>query len=389
MLEHYECAGYSRFPRATDYEQFARLYPCTAKSDLHDLSETLRHAGRMKSCYLVGSSGTTASPLFVANGFSVDTLRDSYSLEIRRFLGQRVFSRRDTVANLLVPGGFGCLYEGLSRLLEPIGCTVLPLGRLDAQDSPQACLDLCRQVSVNALLATPGGIVQAAHLAEQFNIVLDIRKVIYIGEALSVAKQRYINSVWPDARFYGLYGSTEMGLIGVSTPDHPDGHYDFLSKWVFAEVDRGNRLYLSDLKAPIVPVIRYDTGDLATLLPGTHRSVGTLVLHGRSDKSFNFCGNLLSLEQVCSTVWRQCGQSFALQLTLTSDEMGRDRLCVNAEFALFADPEAVCREVETGLLAIPALEEGLRRGVATIQVERAAGLWLSAREKGPLLRDLR
>jgi indoleacetate--lysine synthetase len=45
--------------------------------------------------------------------------------------------------------------------------------------------------------------------------------------------------------------------------------------------------------------------------------------------------------------------------------------------------------MESALMAMPALAEGLRRGVATIQVEADAAFWVSAREKVPTLRDLR
>ncbi|MGC5701703.1 hypothetical protein J4P02_16010 [Pseudomonas sp. NFXW11] len=389
LFEHYDSAGYAGYRQVQDYETFARLYPTSSKSDVQRLAEKARLEGRLRNCYLVSSSGTTASPLVIANDFWPSVSRDAYSLEVRRFLGQKVFSSKDVVANLLVPGGFGCLYEGLSRLLEPIGCTILPVGRLDAQDLPHVCLEVCREAGVSALLATPGGIVQAAHLAQKAGIQLDIKKVVYIGEAFSAAKQNYIRSVWPDAQFYGLYGNTEVGFIGVSTPAHPPGHYDFLSKWVFAEVDESGKLYLSDLKAPIVPVIRYETGDLATLLPASHNRIGTLVLQGRSDTSFNFCGNLLSLAHVCETIWRHCGQSFVLQLTLTSGDAGKDHLCVSGDFTSFADPQAACLDIESALLGMAALEEGLRRGVATISVECNTELWLSAREKVPTLRDLR
>ncbi|KAB0569730.1 hypothetical protein C9383_03215 [Pseudomonas palleroniana] len=389
MVQHYHDAGYTGYPRVLNYEQFDRLYPQASKANLHERSEKLRRAGGLRQCYLISSSGTTASPLVVASDYAVGELRDAYSLEIRRFLGQRVFSSRDVVANLLVPGGFGCLYEGFSRLLEPIGCTLLPVGRLDAQDCPQTCLQICRDAGVSALLATPGGIIQAAHWAVQAHVKLDIRKVIYIGEAFSAAKQHYIRTVWPNAAFYGLYGNTEVGLVGVSTPQHPPGHYDFLSKWVLAEVDEQGKLYLSDLKAPRVPVLRYDTGDLATLLPTSNPRVGTLVLHGRSDKSFNFCGNLLSLSQVSETIWQRCGQPFALQLTLSSGDAGRDHLCVTGDLTHFTDAQTARADIESALMAMPALAEGLRRGVATIQVEPDAAFWVSAREKVPTLRDLR
>lgn len=389
MVEHYREAGYSGYPRALSYEQFDRLYPVSSKSTLQGVVEKLRDEGHLRHCYLVSSSGTTASPLVVANDFWPSVSRDAYAVELRRFLGQRVFSSQDVVANLLVPGGFGCLYEGLSRLLEPIGCTVLPVGRLDVQDCPEGCLQICREVGVSALLATPGGIIQAAHMALKANVVLDIRKVIYIGEAFSSAKQDYIRTVWPKAEFYGLYGNTEMGLVGVSTPAHPPGHYDFLSKWVLAEVDAQGKLYLSDLKAPIVPVIRYDTGDIATLLPTSQHRVGTLILQGRSDTSFNFCGNLLSLSNVCETLWRQCGQSFALQLTLSTGDAGTDHLSVNCDLTSFADPDGACHAIELALMSMAGLEEALRRGVATLGIERDVEFWRSAREKEPVLRDVR
>ncbi len=389
MLEVYTGDGYPPYQRVSDYDEFVRFYPTTSKAALHALACTLQHQRRLRNCYLVGTSGTTDKPLIVANSFWSNVTPGSPPHDLRRLLGQRVFASTDVVANLLVAGGCGFLYEGMSRALEPIGCSILPVGRLDALDDPEACLALFKKVGVSALLATPAGIVQAAHVAQQASIRLNIRKVVYIGEPFVAAKENYIRSLWPNAQFYGLYGTTEVGLIGISTPEHPAGHYDFLAKWLFVEIDPQNRLFLTDLKAPLVPVIRYDSGDRARLISNGNSKLATLVLLGRNDTSFNFCGNLVSFEQVCETAWRSCGARPILQLTLSTDQNGNDHLRVSGDFHMLNDPDAGCRQIESALQAMPNLAEGIQRGIASIHVERNASLWLTSRQKVPRLRDLR
>ncbi|WPX15905.1 hypothetical protein RHM58_17485 [Pseudomonas sp. 10S4] len=130
MIGEYAEQGYPLdLPTVTGYDDFVHKYPPLSKKALMQVSDTLIDAGKLQHCYVISTSGTTSAPLVLASRIFQRVTEDSYPYQVRGFMAEHVFCAEDTVVNLLTAGCLGYNYEGMCRMLEPIGSTVLPVGR--------------------------------------------------------------------------------------------------------------------------------------------------------------------------------------------------------------------------------------------------------------------
>ncbi|WP_315338156.1 hypothetical protein [Pseudomonas grimontii] len=157
-------------PEVTSYEDFALKYPPVDKQGLMAVSDKLILADKLKNCYVISTSGTTSRPLVLASRIFRDITENSYPYQIRGFMAEHVFCENDTVVNLLTAGCLGYNYEGMCRLLEPIGSTVLPVGRPDIMNNMPYLLETMARFNTNVLVGSPTGIIQIAQAAENLNI---------------------------------------------------------------------------------------------------------------------------------------------------------------------------------------------------------------------------
>ncbi|MEW5716624.1 AMP-binding protein [Pseudomonas sp. SB113] len=222
-------------PEVTSYEDFALKYPPVDKQGLMAVSDKLILADKLKNCYVISTSGTTSRPLVLASRIFRDITENSYPYQIRGFMAEHVFCENDTVVNLLTAGCLGYNYEGMCRLLEPIGSTVLPVGRPDIMNNMPYLLETMARFNTNVLVGSPTGIIQIAQAAENLNIDLLITKIVFVGEAFHPSKRDFIQRLWPRAEFYSLYGATEFGFAAVNTPSMTAHHHLVISSWFFIE----------------------------------------------------------------------------------------------------------------------------------------------------------
>lgn len=377
------------FPEVADYAEFARAYPTTTRDDLRAISEGLVAGGGLQNCYVVSTSGTTSEPLILVNRIWREADEDSYPKQFFDHLFEHVFTSGDVVANLCFPGGLGLLYEGMCTVMEPMGLTILPLGRLDSFKNDRTHFELFRKLGLNTLVGSPASITEFARTATALGVRLDIAKLVFSAESFHTSKRDAIRRSWPEAAFYSLYGSTEFGLAAVGTPDLPSDHHRLLDDWFMIECDADGTLYVTDLKTPMVPVIRYRIGDSGTLTTGSDGST-RLIIRGRCDSAFNFAGALLGFEELRNRVRAAATDDPAcdadLQLVLATDAEGRDVLTVVLEHDLAA-PSA--RAIRDAIRAHPSIAEDLVRGVVDLDVRGREHLRTTRRGKRPNIVDLR
>lgn len=388
MLEVYHDNGFPELDKINSFEEFICLHEVKKKEQLKDISEHLMNVSSLQECYIVGTSGSTGKQLFLASHCWPNAQPGSFPYDMVELLAKNVFSPSDVVVNLLVPGGFSLLHEGLSKYIEAIAKIIFSVGRLDMQEGSElsSMIKAFARAGANTLLATPAGVLQFAKIASTMNIDVNIEKVIFIGEHFHLEKMKYILSIWPNVKFYGLYGTTEIGLIGFSTPDHPYGVYDIPSKWFFIEQGDDQHLIITDLRTPPVPMIRYDLGDRCELIPTDIEDTIRVKLIERSDGCFSFCGNLVGYEMIRDVVWSVTNEKTPIQITLHTDFEGIDSLSITGDFNSDKD---LLKNVEESISRIPYLSEGVERGIARLAVLSKTHLNESLRQKTPLIIDLR
>lgn len=392
MIRDYNQSGAGgTFEEVCDYEDFCSKYPLTHRDDLRAASEKLVEDNRLSGCYVVSTSGTTSTPLVMANRIWKKPSEDSYPKQFYDYLVEHVFAPEDVVANLFFPGGFGLLYEGTCRFLEPIGVTILPIGRLDSFENDHAHFQMFRRLGLNTLIGSPASIVEFAQTAQKLGVQLDIRKLVFSGESFYPRKREYIGWLWPSAQFYSLYGATEFGLACIGTPKNKPSHHHLFEDWFFMETDGEDNIYVTDLKGPLIPIIRYRVGDQGSLVKRRDGST-QLVLRGRSDNAFNCGGALIKYETVCEKVRNTdmlaSARDSDVQLILQSGSSGQDVLKVVLDLEIEDDHE-IARSVWRSVCSIKEIAEDVERGAIELHVHGRTEMVVSSRSKRPAVLDLR
>jgi len=372
-----------------DYQRFVDAYPVMDKSALSASGRQLLGAGKMQGCYVVSTSGTTSDPVILANKFLQGVTEHSYPYQVRVAMAKHVFSADDIVANLLTAGGLGNSYEGMCRLLESIGVTILPVGRPDTLANDALLLDLLERFHVDVLVGSPSGIVQVAQAALRAGVSLPVRKVVFVGEAFHASKRTFVREQWPDAHFYSIYGATELGFAAINTPQMSPGQHLLLSDWFFVEVSDQGELLVTDLRAPVVPLIRYRIGDYGALFSEPASPEFYLTIGDRVGEEFSLGGHKIRLDQVRQQLAVAGVDSTWCQVTLKPAEQGRDRVEVALDLPDIEVDEGLRARVESALSQIPKLGEALRRGVAEVSIMGRERFKFNARQKLPALRDER
>lgn len=384
------------FPeKITNYEDFCNKIPICRDVDLTQQIESSLRLGLLTNCTFTTSSATSGDYKLLAQrlGRIVTPTPDNYPYQLVVALGKlNVFNASDIVANLLSAGGMSMLFDGGNRILELLNASVLPIGRLDTYPQAQsAYLKMMADLSVNTLFGTPSSIMQCANATHEAGLKLNIKKVVFVGETFTDVKRAYTQKFFPDMRVYGLYGQSETGVVGFHTPNCHADYYHILSDFFFIETTAHGEILITDLSMPLVPLFRYYVGDMGELKTGMcacNTPLPVLSLKGRSDKKFNYMGNLISYEKIKKIIASHYGKILDVQIQLTSDKLGNDLLNVvidDNELSLSKMKETLIND----LSAISEINEGIKKGVGKINILSRDKFTISHRQKIPLIFDTR
>ncbi|WP_449632716.1 AMP-binding protein [Rahnella aceris] len=390
MVAIYREQGYSlNLPDVKSYDDFSTNYPYQGKAQLSQMVASLQKQDILNQCYMISTSGSSGKPVILGNRILHSVDYDSYPFDIRRLLEKNIFNATDVVSNMLVPGCFGFLYEGLSRILYYIGATVLPVGRFDKQSSLEKTLSVMETSQVNTLIATPAGVMQLVQYYRDHNYTFPVKKIVYIGEMFHSHKRDRVRECWPQAEFYGLYGTSETGMMGINLPAMPINEYRYLAKWFFAETDETGKLYITDLRGSLIPIIRYHVGDTAQPVKEISKDISSFVLGGRSDSGFNICGNLISATKIKANIGKFFSNQSEVQFVLSNTNNGMDLLVVNISYDKTEDQSQARDHVMKCLYSDYLFYEGVARNSIKVDVVFTEFLELSNRMKYPLVVDKR
>ncbi len=392
MISAYRDRGMpGNYPEVSDYNEFCANYPLSERDNLRAMSEHVVDQQEFADCYVVSTSGTTHAPLMLINRIWQDASDDMYPKQFFDYLMEHVFAPGDVVANLCFPGGLGLLYEGMCKVMEPMGVTILPIGRMDSFTNDHTHFGLFKRLGLNTLVGSPSSIIAFAKTVQKLNIDLPIKKLVFSAESFHPSKRNLVKSIWPEAQFYSLYGATEFGLACVGHPSLSSGNHYLFEDWFFLEADEDDNLYVTDLKGPLIPIIRYKIGDRGSLVAGEDGST-QLVLGGRCDSSFNFAGALLKYEAICEIIRSvphpEMSGSAEIQLQLHSTEDGRDVLSVVLDHEFPADGE-ISRSIWDVVHSMRDIREDVGRGVVELRVRDRASIHVTNRSKRPDIVDFR
>jgi phenylacetate-CoA ligase len=319
----------------TSREALARL-PVTRKHELLERQRASRAAGgdpfggfasvcrgpRMQRVY------ASPGPIYEPEGTARDYWRAA------RALFAAGFRAGDLVHNSfsyhMTPGAF-ILESGAIAL----GCTVFPAGTGQTEQQLQAIAEL----RPDAYTGTPSFLRILLEKAEQAGAdVASIRKASVGGEACPPSLTAWFRE--RGIEVYQTYATADLGLVAYETAAREGMVVD---EGVIVEIVRPGtgdpvpdgevgELVVTTLN-PVYPLIRFGTGDLSAILPGTcptgrtgPRIRGWL---GRADQTTKIRGMFVHPSQVAEILRRF--PTLLKGRLVVSGEMANDRMCLRVE----------------------------------------------------------
>jgi len=367
-------------------EDIAKL-PFTVKADLRDTYPFGLFASPMGDVVrLHASSGTTGKPIVVA--YTREDV-EVWSEVMARTFAACGLHRGDVLQNAfgygLFTGGLGAHYGA-----ETLGATVIPIsgGNTDRQ------IMVMRDFGVTALCATPSYFLHVIERAGELGVdmkALPLRVGVFGAEPWSDAMRVRIQA---DAgiKAFDIYGLSEIIGPGVASEcSAQDGLHVFEDHFYPEIIDpetgeplpdgSEGELVLTTLSKKAMPMIRYRTRDITSILPERCSCGRTLRrirrIGRRSDDMFIIRGVNVYPSQVEAALLAVEGTLPHYQIILTR-EQGLDQITVEVEVTseVFSDKIRALEDVRARLAHAIEHILGIRVGLRLVEprsIERSQG----------------
>lgn len=295
--------------RFTTIDEIAAL-PFTTRAELlaaAPLGTVLQ--GRAPQAYYE-STGTTGAPL---PGFP--DLSAEKAASFASFLDQWMGLSRAKISTALVALAYEMTPAGFrfQLALPYLGITVIPCGVRSTVCPPEKTVQLIERLDPGAIFSRPFELLRFGDVLTERGILPDRiapLKLFHLGEIMSRAKHRRIETLWGGAELFGQYGLTEVDsgmhschLGHYHEPGNPFVHVELIEPHGSAAVEHGQwgEVVFTTLRPSHAPLVRYRTGDLARRVDCTCGDRGSAYeLRGRMRDGIAFAGRTIfpvSLEE--------------------------------------------------------------------------------------------
>ena len=322
-------------PRSIKTRTALAALPVTRKSDLATLQKGLPPLGGLNATPLekLGKLFVSPGPVYDPEGRGKDWWRTARGLFAGGFrAGDRVMN---TFAYHFTPAG-SMLESGAAAL----GCTVIPTGTGQTEMQVAAIRDL----GINAFVGTPSFLKLIVEKADELKVDISSLRKAHVGA-------EYLPPVLRNAlgdrgiRVSQTYASADLGLIAYESvmPDGAVNEGMILDERLILEIVRpgtGDPVAPGEVGEVVIttfnkdyPLIRFATGDLSAVLPGTSPCGRTNVRirgwMGRADQSTKVRAMFVTPRQVSEIVRRH--PEIARARLVVEGEAGNDRMTLRCE----------------------------------------------------------
>jgi phenylacetate-CoA ligase len=198
-----------------------------------------------------------------------------------------------------------------------------------SRDEYDAWLGFFAAQKVTAFGGTPSVLRLVFGHARDAGVKLpDLRAVLYLGEAWSEQLDEDLAAVAPNAKRWGMFGSTETWVVATNTPDCPaDTWHPLPSQLVCAGSPGEEGAEMLDFTtldpAGLNPVLRYRTGDAGRFVECPCGTAGkAFQVLGRRDGLIKFRGHLVNVDDLCRDVATVPGVARAQLVVKEFDDRG-------------------------------------------------------------------
>jgi phenylacetate-CoA ligase len=286
-------------------------FPVLGRDDLRNRSEAFRSAAfAPNALHVRRTSGSTGVPLTVVHDPGKRQRAIADVIYFNETAGQRVGDRLVWLfsARLVSHGRIGLLRQNIIPF-DHVG--------LDERRMAEVVATL-RKERVNAVLSVPSTLASLARYIEREDAAgggFGLRAVIAAGETLDGDTKGRIATAF-GCPVVDRYANEENGVLASSLPDDDEVHLNVASYVVeLLSVDRDEpaapgtpgRVVVTDLYSRAMPLIRYDTGDLALKPESEPQLTRTLArIEGRAaDVIRTPAGGLVSAPMVSALMARR------------------------------------------------------------------------------------
>lgn len=315
---------------------------------------------KLGKSYSFGSGGTVGKPKFVFRTID-ETRRNARALA--KGLVNSGLCEGDIVGNLFFAGNMWASFVSVNMALEETGCHILPIAG-NACDM-EAIISYLKAFSANVIISIPSVIISLAQYVEKNKITgIKIEKVFYGGEHLFPDAQKYVANVL-GAKIIASAGYTtnDTGMAGYQCQCCRGGIHHITENIHIVEIvdpetnmpvpdGREGKIILTNIDRYLMPIIRYEIGDLGRIITekcACGRTLKLMELLGRADEVLIIGGANISQDSIAKAISKVDGLSFHFKMTAKLSEM-HDLLVVEVE-ALEKISEEKGRELESKLYA--------------------------------------
>ncbi|WP_035840367.1 AMP-binding protein [Kitasatospora azatica] len=302
--------------------------PALVKDDLNVALARLEPKAEHGATWLFQSGGSTGAPKvgYAPTGFYMAGVHAHW----------QPLDRADVFVNAWGAGRMWGAHFLVAALADLAQCQVIALGSV-TKDEYDDWLGFFAAREVTAIGGTPSVLrLWFAHARAAGLKLPALRKVLWLGEAWQPQLAEDMAEVAPQARRWGMFGSTETWVVGTNTPDCPADTFHTLPEQL-VHVGPDQLLDFTTLNPEMLnPVLRYQTGDAGELVacpcgrPG--RAMRVL---GRRDSVVQVRGLGLHVDDIIARLEREPGVSRA-QILITEQ---RGRVC-GVDILLLTDQDA-------------------------------------------------
>jgi phenylacetate-CoA ligase len=322
-------------PKKIKSRKALAMLPVTRKSDLATLQKEIPPLGGLNATPVekLGKLFISPGPIYDPEGRERDWWRTARGLFAGGFrAGDRVLN---TFAYHFTPAG-SMLESGAAAL----GCTVIPGGTGQTEMQVAAIRDL----QINAFVGTPSFLKLIVEKADELKVDISSLRKAHVGaEYLPPALRKALGE--RGIRVSQTYASADLGLMAYESL-MPDGSVNpgmILDERLILEIVRpgtGDPVAPGEVGEVVItsfnkdyPLIRFATGDLSAVLPGTSPCGRTNVRikgwMGRADQSTKVRAMFVTPRQVADVVRRH--PEIARARLIVEGEVGNDRMTLKCE----------------------------------------------------------
>ncbi|MEV0149474.1 MULTISPECIES: AMP-binding protein [unclassified Nonomuraea] len=288
--------------------------PTLVKDELNVALAHLRPRAERGATWLFQSGGSTGAPKVghAPTGFYMTGVHAQW----------RPLDRDDVFVNGWGAGRMWGAHFLAAAFADLSGCQVIALGSV-TRDEYGDWLSFLAARGVTAFGGTPSVLrLWFAHARATGVRLPSLRKVLWLGEAWHPQLDEDMAVVAPDARRWGMFGSTETWVAGTNTPDCPADVFHPLPEQL-VHVGEDELLDFTTLNPDMLnPVLRYRTGDAGRFVACPCGAEGrALRILGRRDSVVQVRGLGLHVDDIVAQAEREPGVSRA-QVVVT-EQRGR------------------------------------------------------------------